>query len=120
LKRLRWRLRINSFKIVRQLGLFNLTEATARNVKRYRKRKLGMKNELTLKSYSRLGLTLQDQGQFADAMRYAEKAMKGFQDLHRATDPLHLDILSSKYRLGALYDLMGDYSKSEAFLSEAL
>jgi tetratricopeptide (TPR) repeat protein len=106
--------------IVRQLGLFNLAEATARNVKRYRKRKLGMKNELTLKSYSRLGVTLQDQGQFADAMRCAEKAMKGFQDLHGATDPLHPDILFSKYRLGATYDLMGDYSKSEAFLSEAL
>jgi tetratricopeptide (TPR) repeat protein len=106
--------------IVRQLGLFNLAEATARKVKRYRKRKLGMKNELTLKSYAMLGVTLQDQGQFADALRYAEKAMKGFQDLHGATDPLHPDILFSKYRLGASYDLMGDYSKSEAFLSEAL
>lgn len=106
--------------IVRQLGLSNLAEATARNVKRYRKRKLGMKNELTLQSYSRLGATLHDQGQFADALRYAEKAMKGFQDLHGATDPLHPDILFSKYRLGSLYDLVGDYSRSEAFLSEAL
>jgi tetratricopeptide (TPR) repeat protein len=106
--------------IVRQLGLFNLAEATARDVKRYRKRKLGMKNELTLQSYATLGVTLQDQGQFADALRYAEKAMKGFQDLHGATDPLHPNILFSKYRLGASYDLNGDYSKSEAFLSEAL
>lgn len=106
--------------IVRQLGLFNWAEATARDVKRYRKRKLGSKNELTLQSYTSLGLTLQDQGQFADSLRYAEKAMKGFQDLHGATDPLHPDILFSKYRLGASYDLVGDYSKSEAFLSEAL
>lgn len=106
--------------IVRQLGLFNLAEATARDVKRYRKRKLGRKNELTLQSYTLLSLTLQDQGQFADALRYAEKAMKGFQELHGATDPLHPDILFSRYRLGASYDLLGDYSKSEAFLSEAL
>ena len=106
--------------IVRQLGLFNCAEATARDVKRYRKRQLGSKNELTLQSYMRLSLTLQDQGQFADSLRYAQKAMKGFQDLHGATDPLHPDILFSKFRLGALYDLVGDYSKSEAFLSEAL
>lgn len=107
-------------EIVRQLGLYNLAEATARNVKRYRKRKLGMKNELTLQSYTRLSQTLQDQGQVADALRYAEKALKGFQDLHGATDPPHPDILVCKYRSGALYDLMGDYSKSEALLSEAL
>lgn len=106
--------------VTRQLGLFNLAEATARNVKRCRKRKLGVKNELTLQSYTKLGLTLQDQGQFSDALRYQEKAMKGFQNLHGATDPLHPDILFSKYRLGAAYDLVGNYSKSEGLLCEAL
>ena len=105
---------------VRQLGQFNLAEATARDVKRYRKRKLGKKHELTLKSYRMLGLTLQDQGQYADATRYAEKAMKGFQDLYGATDPLHPDILISAYRLGSIYELMGDFSKSEVHLSESL
>jgi hypothetical protein len=58
-------------QIARQLGQLNLAEATTRNVKRYRKRKLGRKNELTLKSYWRLGFTLQDQGQFTDATRCA-------------------------------------------------
>lgn len=106
--------------IVRQLSLFNLAEVTARDVKRYRKRKLGMKNELTLQSYLRLGHTLQDQGQFADALRYAEKALKGFQDLHGANDPQHPDILFSRYRVGASYEMVGDYPKSEAYLSEAL
>ncbi|ERF71804.1 hypothetical protein EPUS_01719 [Endocarpon pusillum Z07020] len=107
-------------QIVRQLGQFNLAEATAREVKRYRKRQLGIKNELTLKSYGVLGMTLDDQGQYAEALRYAEKALKGFQDLHGATDPLHPDILISTYRLGASYELIGNFSKSETLLSEAL
>jgi tetratricopeptide (TPR) repeat protein len=107
-------------QIVRQLGQYNLAEATARNVKRYRKRKLGRKNETTLKSYWTLSLTLQDQGQFADATRCVEKAMKGFQDIYGAADSLHPDILYSKYRLGAAYEMMGDFVKSEMLLSEAL
>jgi tetratricopeptide (TPR) repeat protein len=107
-------------QVVRQLGQFNLAEATARDVKRYRKRKLGRKHELTLKSYRMLGLTLQDQGQYADAMRCSEKAMKGFRDLYGTTDPVHPDILLSAYRLGAMYEMTGDFSKSEVFLSEAL
>jgi tetratricopeptide (TPR) repeat protein len=107
-------------QVVRQLGQFNLAEATARDVKRYRKRKLGRKHELTLKSYRMLGLTLQDQGQYADATRCTEKAMKGFQDLYGATDPLHPDILISTYRLGAMYEIMGDFPKSNILLSEAL
>jgi tetratricopeptide (TPR) repeat protein len=49
-----------------------------------------------------------------------EKAMKGFKDLYGATDPLHLDILMSTYRLGAMYELVGEFSKSESYLSEAL
>lgn len=106
--------------IVRQLGEFNLAEATAREVKRYRKRKLGIKNELTLKSYRVLGVTLKDQGQYVEALQYAEKALKGFQDLHGATDTLHLDILISMYRLGEAYELMGDFSKSKTLLAEAL
>lgn len=107
-------------QIVRQLGQYNLAEATARDVKRYRKRKLGRRHELTLKSYRMLGMTLQDQGQYADAMRCTEKAMKGFQDLYGATDPLHPEILISTYRLGAMYELVGEFSKSEVYLSEAL
>lgn len=106
--------------ILYQLGLFNMAEASARDVKRYRKRQLGVKNELTLSSYTVLSRTLQDQGQFAKALLYADKAMKGFQDLHGATDPLHPDILLSKFRVGAAYDLVGNYSKSKAYQSAAL
>ncbi|KAF7509591.1 hypothetical protein GJ744_007629 [Endocarpon pusillum] len=106
--------------IVRELGLFNLAEATAREVKRHRKRKLGIENELTLKSYRVLSLTLEDQGQYTEALRYAEKALKGFQDLHGATDPLHPDILISMYRLGASCELIGNFSKSETLLAQAL
>jgi tetratricopeptide (TPR) repeat protein len=46
--------------------------------------------------------------------------MKGFQDLYGATDPLNQDLLISTYRLGAMYEIMGDFPKSEILLSEAL
>ena len=107
-------------EIVRQLGQYNLAEATARDVKRYRKRKLGKRHELTLRSYRLLGLTLQDQGQYVESIRYQEKAMKGFQDLYGATDPFHPDILTSRYRMGATYEMGGEMLKSETYLSEAL
>jgi hypothetical protein len=45
-------------QIVRQLGQFNLAEATAREVKRHRKRKLGRRHALTLNSYRMLSMTL--------------------------------------------------------------
>lgn len=104
---------------LRYLGQFKSALENARDLKRARKAKLGKRHKDTLDSYRIYALTLQDFGKWKDALRASGIALTGYRNLHKS-DPTHLDILRLCRRTAAAYIYLGQYTRAETLLREAI
>jgi tetratricopeptide (TPR) repeat protein len=67
--------------------------------------------------YYMLGMIKKDQGEYAEAIEFVEKALEIYQ---KTLPPNHLNFANSYNNIGQVYDNMGEYSKALSYYERAL